>query len=123
MRVLQRLARGGWKAGRTPGSPWEDAAKPSESLLFLSLSLIWVVSRATLLASDSSEGRYSRGWGPWDRAPRFPEWPFLACQPFRGASSMRLPGSPCPLESCKGFSSRILGAGWRDTGETEIQVA
>lgn len=53
----------GWGLGRAQGSPREDAAKPSESLLSLSLSLIWVVSRATLLASDSSEGSGTSGVG------------------------------------------------------------
>lgn len=46
---------------------------PSESRLFLSLSLIWIVSRATLLASDSKEGMAATGWGPRGRAPRFLE--------------------------------------------------
>lgn len=105
---------GWWQVDRTQGSPREDAAKPSESLLFLSLSLIWVVSRAALLASDSSEGSGTRGWGPRDRVPRFLGWPFLACQPFRGASSLRPSGAPCPLKSCDGFSSRTLGVGWRE---------
>lgn len=99
--------------GRAQGSPREDAAKPSESLLFLSLSLIWMVSRATLLASDSSEARGTGGCGPRDRAPRFLGWPFLACQPLRGASGLRFPGSARPLKSCDGFSSKMLGVGWR----------
>lgn len=100
--------------GRTQSSPREDAAEPSDSLLFLSLSLIWVVSRATLLASDFGDGWGTRGWGPRDGAPRFLGWPFLDCQPFRGASSLRLPGSPCPLMSCDDFFSRTFGVGWRE---------
>lgn len=100
--------------GEAQGSPRKDTAKPSESLLFLSLSLIWVVSRATLLASDSSKGRGPRGWGRRDRSPGILGWPFLACQPFRGVPSLRLPGSPSPLNSGAGFSSRMLGAGWRE---------
>ena len=76
--------------------------------------MIWVVSRATLLASDFSEGSGTSGWGPRDRATRFLGWLFLACQPFRGASSLRLPGSPRPLKSCDGFSRRVLGASWRE---------
>lgn len=44
---------------------------PSDSRLFLSLSLIWIVSRATLLASDSKEGITAKGWGPKGRALRF----------------------------------------------------
>lgn len=104
---------GRW-VGRAQGSPREDAAKPSESLLFLSLSLIWVVSRATLLASDSREEKGARGLDPRDRAARPRGWPFLDCQPFRGASSLRLWGSPCPGNSCSGFSSRTLGVGRRE---------
>lgn len=99
---------------RAQDSPREDAAKPSEILLFLSLSLSWVVSRATLLASDSSEVRGTRGCRLRDRAPRFLGWPFLACQPLRGASGLRLPGSACPLKSCDGFSSKMLGVGRRE---------
>lgn len=96
------------------GSPREDVANPSESLLFLSLSLIWVVSRATLLTSDSREEKGAGGLDPRDKVARLLGWPFLACQLFRGASSLRLLGSLHPLKRCSGFSSGTLRVGWRE---------